>query len=48
MTDRIDNIEERLRTVEQAVVELGIVARYAKYAVMILAATLGLDLGVMM
>ena len=47
MTDRIDNIEERLRTVEQAVVELGIVARYAKYAVMILAATLGLDLGVM-
>ena len=48
MSDRIDDIEERLRTVEQAVVELGLMARYAKYAVIILAATLGLDLGVMM
>lgn len=48
MSDRIDDIEERLRTVEQAVVELGLMARYAKYAVIILGATLGLDLGVMM
>ena len=44
MSDRIDGIDERLRSVEAAVVELGVMARYMKYAVLILAASLGYDL----
>ena len=44
MSDRLDKIDNRLRSVEQAVVELGVMARYMKYAVLILAASLGYDL----
>ena len=44
MSDRIDEIDDRLRSVEQAVVELGVMSRYMKYAVLILAASLGYDI----
>ena len=42
--ERINEIDERLRAVEAAVVELGLLARYAKFGVLILAAGLGVDL----
>ena len=44
MSDRIDEIDDRLRSVEQAVVELGVMSRYMKYAVLILGASLGYDI----
>ena len=45
MTDeRIDGIDERLRAVEAAVIELGLISKYAKYGLLILGASLGLDL----
>lgn len=46
--ERINSMEERLRLVEQAVVELSTMAKWLKYAVMVMAASLGFDLqGVM-
>tara|TARA_R110002012_G_scaffold309294_1_gene516233 strand:+ start:9570 stop:9719 length:150 start_codon:yes stop_codon:yes gene_type:complete len=48
MSGRLDEIDERLRSVEQAVVELGVMARYMKYAVLILAASLGYDVSTVM
>ena len=48
MSERIEEMDERLRSVEQAVVELGIMSRYMKYAVLILAASLGYDLSAVM
>ena len=45
MTDeRIDGIDERLRAVEAAVIELGLISKDANYGILILAASLGLDL----
>jgi hypothetical protein len=44
MTDRIDGIEERLRAVEAAVIELGLLSKYAKWGVLILAAGFGFDI----
>ena len=44
MTDRLEAFDIRLRAVEGAVIELGVMARYMKYAVIILAASLGYDL----
>ena len=42
--ERIDGIDERLRAVETAVIELGLISKYAKYGILILATSLGLDL----
>lgn len=42
---RIDEMDERLRLVEQAVVELSAMARWMKYAVIVMAASLGIDMG---
>ena len=44
MSDRLEVFDIRLRAVEGAVIELGVMARYMKYAVIILAASLGYDL----
>ena len=44
MPDRIDEIDLRLRAVEGAVVELGVMARWMKILVWIVAASLGVDL----
>ena len=43
LADKLNDVENRLRTVEAAVIELGLMAKYAKYGVMILALTLGYD-----
>ena len=40
---RLDEVDSRLRTVEQAVVELSVMSRYMRYCVLILAAGLGYD-----
>ena len=45
MDNRIDDMDERLRKVELAVCSLGELAKYLKFGVVILAASLGLDLG---
>jgi hypothetical protein len=41
---RIDSIDSRLRSVEQAVVELATMAKWIKYAVVVMAGSLGFDL----
>lgn len=41
---RIDSIDARLRSVEQAVVELATMAKWIKYAVVVMAGSLGIDL----
>ena len=38
-----ESLEERLRVVELAVVELGVLAKYEKWGVLILGAGLGID-----
>ena len=43
IVDKINDIENRVRLLEAAVIELGLMAKYAKYAVMILDLTLGYD-----
>ena len=43
MSDRLDGIDERLRAVEAAVIELGFLSKYAKFGLLILGASLGLD-----
>lgn len=42
--DRLTDIEARLRLVENAVVELGVMSRFVKYGVLLVAASLGLDI----
>ena len=44
---RIESFDERLRSVEQAVDELSQLSKWIKYGVMVLAATLGIDLQTM-
>lgn len=44
---RIESFDEGLRSVEQAVVELSQLSKWIKYGVMVLAATLGIDLQTM-
>jgi len=39
----IEDIEVRLRTVEEAILEISLVAKYAKYALIILGLSLGID-----
>lgn len=41
---RMESIDTRLRSVEQAVVELAQLSKWIKYGVLVLAATLGIDL----
>lgn len=41
--DRIESMDARLRGVEQAVVELGAMAKWLKYGVMVIAASFGVD-----
>jgi len=41
--ERIDNIDERLRSVEMAVVELGVMTKWIRVLVLIVAAGLGVD-----
>ena len=41
---RIESIDARLRSVEHAVVELATMAKWIKYAVVVMAGSLGLDL----
>lgn len=46
--ERINGLDDRLRSVEAAVVELATMAKWIKYAVIVMAASLGYDLqGVM-
>jgi hypothetical protein len=46
--DRLDSMEERLRLLEQAVIELSTMAKYLKYAAIALFASFGVDVqGVM-
>jgi len=44
---RIESMDTRLRSVEQAVVELAQLSKWIKYGVLVLAATLGIDLQTM-
>jgi hypothetical protein len=46
--DRIDDLEARLRSVEAAVIELGVMSKFVKYGVMLVAASLGLDITAVM
>ena len=41
----IEEIEDRLRMVELAVVELSTMAKYMRYLVLIVAASVGIDVG---
>ena len=43
----LENLDVRLRSVEQAVVELAQLSKWIKYGVLVLAATLGIDLQTM-
>ena len=42
--ERIVELESRVRLVEAAVVELSVMTKFVKYGVMLVAASLGLDL----
>ena len=42
--DRLSNLENRLRLVESAIVELGVMSKFVKYGVLVIAASFGLDL----
>ena len=42
--EKITEIDSRLRSVEQAVVELGVMSKYLKILVFVVAASLGVDL----
>jgi hypothetical protein len=42
--DRIEAMDIRLRSVESAIIELGLLSKYAKYGLLILAMSLGFDL----
>ena len=44
MTDRIEGIEERLRAVENCVVELATMAKMLRIAVIVMCASLGVDI----
>ena len=44
---RLESLDVRLRSVEQAVVELAQLSKWIKYGVLVLAATLGIDLQTM-
>ena len=46
--DRINGLDDRLRSVEAAVVELATMAKWMKYAVFVMAGSLGFDLQGMM
>ena len=41
---RLESLDVRLRSVEQAVVELAQLSKWIKYGVLVLGATLGIDL----
>ena len=41
---QLADLESRMRLVENAVLELGIMSKYLKYGVLLVAASLGLDL----
>ncbi|GAI85851.1 unnamed protein product [marine sediment metagenome] len=41
---RIESLDVRLRSVEQAVVELAQLSKWIKYGVLVLGATLGIDI----
>lgn len=43
--EKIQDLESRVRTVENAVLELGVMSKYLKYGVFVVAASLGVDLG---
>ncbi len=43
--DKIQDLESRVRLVEQAVVELGVMSKYLKYGVLVVATSLGVDVG---
>lgn len=42
--ERLSDLENRLRLVESAVVELGVMTKFVKYGVLVIAASFGLDL----
>ena len=42
--ERINGLDDRLRSVEAAVVELATMAKWIKYAVIVMAASFGYDL----
>lgn len=43
--DKIQDLESRVRVVENAVLELGVMSKYLKYGVLVVAASLGIDVG---
>ena len=43
--DKIQDLESRVRVVEQAIVELGVMSKYLKYGVLVVTASLGADVG---
>tara|TARA_R110000751_G_scaffold131580_1_gene233961 strand:+ start:309 stop:470 length:162 start_codon:yes stop_codon:yes gene_type:complete len=43
--DRINGLEERVRLVENAILELNVLSRWVKYGILIVAASLGVDIG---
>lgn len=46
--ERISDLENRLRLVETAIVELGVMSKFVKYGVLVVAASFGLDLTAVM
>ena len=43
--EKLTDLEGRMRLVENAVLELGIMSKYLKYGVLLVAASLGIDIG---
>jgi hypothetical protein len=46
--DKLSDLETRMRLVESAVLELGVMSKYLKYGVLLVATSLGLDLTAVM
>ena len=42
--DRLQDLETRMRIVEEAIIELGVLSKFVKYGVLIVGASFGLDL----
>jgi len=48
LEDRVEDLDDRVRLLEQAVFELSTMAKYLKYAFFAMLASLGMDAQVMM
>ena len=48
LEEKVESLDDRVKLVEQAVFELSIMAKYLRYAFLVLLASLGIDVGGLM